>query len=138
MELQARPKNQRLWHGPHRDSGYGASVGIANYGGDYRPQYQFRRVVVRENIVRLFQGVANANFLGIQLWSNENLLAQRNILDLLNPYPIQGVINKAAAYFNNQSPTGALIRGVDSQTETNQTKYDELATFVEDAFSLSI
>ena len=138
-QLMAQGNVIELADTSHPDT-YGYSVGIADFGGNYRPQYQFRRALIQENIVRLLPGISAPAALGTQTSSAENLLVQKNVVDVVNSAPIQGGNNKVSTYFENRSPTGTLLRGFDSHTTVpaDQHYYDEIATMVEDALLFAL
>jgi len=56
---------------------------------------------------------------------------QNNVLEIAPSNPIQDFRCGTVKYFNNKTPAGALIQGVNGLANT---KYGELETDAEDAF----
>lgn len=119
----------------HPDTTFGPSLASALTSNDFRPQYSFRRVLVRENLVRLVPGIPNPYALALNLRDGEQAIIEQNLLDLENAFPLQQLRSQTVHYFNNQNLQGALVQGFDSGMFQT---LDELATRVEDAMILSL
>ena len=59
----------------------------------------------------------------------------KNIIDVGQPQPLRFTKSVAPAFFNNTSPAGGLIRGLDEITKESR---GELETMIEDALLLSL
>jgi hypothetical protein len=104
--------------------------------------FSFGDVVVRNNKIRYLDG----KFLlapsgqdlfgtGIQTGGAKTLLCHHNVVEVKPSNPLQNYRCGAASYFNNKSPAGALLQGLNGTT--NQ-KYGELETDAEDALVLAL
>ena len=106
----------------------------------FPPQYTFRQVVVRNNLVRNLSSSTHGTFYGIALAGAENALVEGNVVDIPPlPLPATNPIyyddGKSIHYFNNQDPAGELIQGARGY---NGPKVDELAIRIEDALALCL
>jgi hypothetical protein len=57
-----------------------------------------------------------------------------NLIDLPSPGRLRHDASEVVRYFDNQKPDGALVRGLEGDTETAQ---DELATQIEDSMVMA-
>jgi len=113
----------------------GFSIGGAGQGV---PQaYVFRRLTIRENLVRHVDNASDPTQFpyAVFLDSCENAIVDGNIIKLDRTAPIQHTNSKTVYPFNNRTPSGALLRG--SEYGTNKIDPD-LETQVEDALSMSL
>jgi hypothetical protein len=62
----------------------------------------------------------------------QDAIIEDNVIDLASLIPIQYYKCDAVSYFNNATPAGALIQGVDL-SQVGSPKKSELTTDVEDA-----
>src|SRR5260370_31635652 len=120
-------------------SGFG-SFGIG--GGDLNRinPFTFRQLVIRGNLVRNVDNAVDAsmNPVAIALDSCENVLVQRNIVNLNNSTPVYHLNTCGAVkYFNNQTPTGLLVQGHLNPFTGAPQYLNELSTDVDLAGSLS-
>lgn len=103
------------------------------------PAYQHGQVIVRANKIRYVDGAYQTSpaFVGygIQIFNAKNLIVQDNVVESVPADPIRNERCGTATYFNNRTPGGVLIRGVDSITGK---KYDELETEAEDALVMAM
>ncbi len=103
------------------------------------PAYQHGQVIVRNNKIRYVDGAYQTSppFVGygIQIFGPENAIIQDNVVESVPADPIRNERCGTATYFNNRTPSGVLIRGLDSITGK---KYDELETEAEDALVLAM
>ena len=109
----------------------------------YLPFRIFRRVVIRNNVIRFVDGLTEdiASSFGIDLYYCEDALVEDNVVDLANAYPIRHHSCRTMRYFNNQNSAGQLIQGgLEEPPGSGVTpiRQDELTTLVEDAAILSI
>ena len=125
----------------------GSTTGILFLGGypdtGFTPFRVFRRVVVRNNVIRFVDGLTeDLTFsLGIELYYCEGALVEDNVVDLPNAYPIRHHFCTTLSYFNNTNSAGQLIQGAVEEpagSGVTPVKQDELTTRVEDASILSI
>jgi hypothetical protein len=103
------------------------------------PAYQHGQVIVRNNKIRYVDGAYQTSppFVGygIQVFGPENAIMQDNLVESVPADPIRNERCGTTKYFNNRTPAGVLIRGLDSITGK---KYDELETEAEDALVMSL
>ena len=100
------------------------------------PPYVHGQVVIRNNKIRYVDGASGSfNGYGIDVAGVGALIVSDNIADLAPANPITNKRCGTATYFNNRTPGGVLIRGVDSVTGK---KYDELETEAEDALVMGM
>jgi hypothetical protein len=72
---------------------------------------------------------------GIQVFGPKNAIIQDNVVEAVPADPLRNERCGTTRYFNNRTPSGVLIRGMDSITGK---KYDDLETEAEDALVLSM
>jgi|SRR6185369_6397329 len=99
--------------------------------------YTFRRALVRSNLIRQADWRADAEHLGMTIANAENVLVDRNILDVGFSFPLRFKQTVAPAFFNNRTPSGKLIRGYDYGDNVKQ-YHSEVETLIEDAFALCL
>jgi hypothetical protein len=95
----------------------------------------FRQVVIRNNVVRNMDGLAEplAFNTGINLGYCENALVEDDVIDLPASNLIAASECTNLRFFNNRNPAGQLIQGV-----VGTTKQEELTTLIEDAAILAM
>src|ERR1051326_4712569 len=119
-------------------SGWAQPVAIllANFSQnqDLGAQSVYKRVLIRNNLIKHVDGVTDASGLplGIVMRFCQDAIVEDNVIDLGSLIPIQYYKCDAVSYFNNRSPAGGLIQGVDLG-QTGYPKHSELTTDVEDA-----
>ena len=117
------------------------AVGVAdnNAGSTYAepPDYAHGDVIVRNNKIRYVDGAApnDGGAKLIEVEGVKNLQVKDNVLDTIATAPLVNARCGNGTYFNNRTPAGALIRGLNSDTGR---KYDELETDAEDAFVMAM
>jgi len=101
------------------------------------PAYVFNEVNVRDNKIRYVDGAFASNYAGygIQINGAKNLLVRNNVVESAQTNPIRNTRCGSVKYFNDQAPSGVLIKGYN---EDNGKKYDELETEAEDALVLAL
>jgi len=99
--------------------------------------YVFRKGIIRGNVIRQINGLHEADLFAVSITGFEKAIIENNTIDLANPNPIRYYKCGQVYYFNNQTPGGQLILGVD-RTSGSEIKQPELSRFVEDATVLSI
>jgi len=119
----------------HPDSGFGPSAGILMNGTDFRPQYTFRRVLARENSVRLMLGISSSQSTALGVTDAEKALVGGNVAKVESALPFTHNRSESVTYFENKTPQGTLLQGADAFTLQAT---DELATRVEDALLFSL
>jgi hypothetical protein len=91
--------------------------------------------------VRYLDGQFDTGFLGypVNVVGARNLIVRENVLESAPPgvAPLQNSLCGSVSYFNDETPAGTLVQGVQTDVTPNK-KYDELATNAEDAFVLAI
>jgi len=102
----------------------------------------FRRVVVRNNIIRFVDTVAQGggSELGINFNGCEDVLLENNVIDLTIANPITWVNCTNLRVFNNRTSPGQLIpvQGVATRADGSTVKQDDLSKVIEDAAILSM
>ena len=98
----------------------------------------FRRVIVRNNVIRFVDGLTEdfVASLGIELYYCEDAIVENNVVDLQKAYPIRHHYCTAVRYFNNRNSAGQLIQGTVEEppgSGVTPVKLDELTTRIEDA-----
>lgn len=105
---------------------------------DY-PAYQHGQIITRNNKIRYVDGAFQTSppFVGyaMQFFGARNAIIQDNIVESVPANPIRHERCGKTTYFNNRTPGGVLIRGVDSITNR---KSDELETEAEDALVMAM
>ncbi len=130
----------RHWH----PLNYAWPMGIYLESGDHSPDnvYTFRQSVLRGNVIRHPDNTVDlpifpANIpIGILLHNCEHTLIEGNIIEL-RPYReiLFEVSSKIVQCFDNNKPSGELVRGFNESTNRLS---DELATLIEDAMLLAL
>ncbi len=128
----------RHWH----PLNYAWPVGIYLESGDNTPVCTFRQSVLRGNVIRHPDNTVDlpifpANIpIGILLHNSEHTLVEGNIIDL-QPFReiLFSSISKIVQCFDNNKPSGELVRGFNQSTNRLS---DELAILIEDAMLLSL
>ena len=101
------------------------------------PPYAHGDIIIRNNKIRYVDGVApdDDGAILIEVQGAMNLIVQNNVLDTIAALPLENERCGHATYFNNRTPAGVLLRGLNEDTNV---KYDELETEAEDAFVLAL
>jgi hypothetical protein len=99
--------------------------------------YLYGDVTIRQNKVHYWDNAFEATFLGygIDVIGARNLIIENNIVESAVTNPIRNQKCGAVGYFNNETPQGTLVRGINQDTGI---KYGELETDAEDAFVLAL
>ncbi len=102
--------------------------------------YVYGDVIIRENKIRYVDGLFDPSFLGypLNVQGARNLIVRENVLESAPPgvAPLQNSLCGSVSYFNDETPAGVLVQGVQTDATPNK-KYAELATNAEDAFVLA-
>lgn len=102
------------------------------------PQYFYGQVIVRNNKIRFLNEDGdinpNATGLGIRICGAEAAIVENNIVELADSEPLKNYRCGEVKYFNNTTPAGILIQGVNA---TANKKYDEVETDAEFASVLA-
>jgi len=91
-------------------------------------------VIIRDNKIRYLDGFFDSSCTGygLQLNGAKNLLVQNNVVECYPSNPVKNNRCGSVKYFNDKTPAGDLIQGVDEGNSDK--KYDELETEAELAF----
>jgi hypothetical protein len=83
-------------------------------------------------------GAFDASYVGygIQVNGAKNLLVRNNVVECAPASPIRNNRCGSVKYFNDKTPAGLLIQGI-NEANSNK-KYDELETDAEDALVLAL
>lgn len=102
------------------------------------PDYAHGDVIIRDNKIRYLDGQFDTGYTGygIQVNGAKNLLVRDNVVEAVPANPIRNNRCGSVKYFNDKTPAGGLIQGV-NEAASNK-KYDELETDAEDALVLSL
>lgn len=101
------------------------------------PDYLNGDVIIRNNKIRYVDGAVpnDGGATLIEAQGAKNLIVKDNVLDTIASAPLANFRCGSATYFNNRTPAGLLVRGVESATGR---KYSELETDAEDAFVMAM
>ncbi len=102
------------------------------------PTYLFGKVLVRDNKMRYVDDappVSGYVGYGLQINSALDLLVRNNVITCQPTPAIQNDRCGSVAYFNNQTPAGALIQGANGD---NGNPYEELSTEADFALVISL
>lgn len=101
------------------------------------PDYVHEQVILRNNKIRYVDNVAPNDAAGtlIELKGVRNIIVQNNVLDTLATASMAHTRCANATYFNNRTPGGVLLRGLNNTTGA---KTSELETDAEDAFVMAM
>ncbi len=102
------------------------------------PDYAHGDVIIRDNKIRYVNGAFDAGYTGygIQVKGAKNLLVRNNVVEAVPVNPIRNNRCGSVKYFNDKTPAGVLVQGV-NEAASNK-KYDELETDAEDALVLAL
>lgn len=102
------------------------------------PDYAHGDVIIQDNKVRYLDGLFDSSYsgYGIQMNGAKNLLIRNNVVEAAPTNPIRNNRCGAVKCFNDKTPAGVLIQGVDEANGSK--KYDELETDAEDAMVLAL
>ena len=101
------------------------------------PDYDCLEAIIRENRIRYFNGQFESSYVGtgVKLSGVKNVMMQNNVLEIAPVNPLKDFRCGTVNYFNNKTPAGALIQGLNG---LDTTKYSELETEAEDALVLTL
>ena len=102
------------------------------------PDYAHGDVIIRDNKIRYLDGQFDTSYTGYGIQANgaKNLLARNNVVESVPANPIRNNRCGSVKYFNDKTPAGVLIQGIDEGNSNK--KYDELETDAEDALVLAL
>jgi hypothetical protein len=102
------------------------------------PDYAHGDVLIRDNRIRYLDGAFDSTYAGYAVQANgaKNLIVRTNVVDCAPGNPIRNNRCGSVQYFDDRTPAGILIRGIDEGNANK--KYDELQTDAEDAFILGM
>jgi hypothetical protein len=102
------------------------------------PDYAHGDVIVRDNKIRYVDGAFDPGFsgYGVQVNGAKNVLVRNNVVETAQTPLLRNNRCGSVKYFNDKTPAGALIQGVDEGNSNK--KYDELETDAEDAMVLAL
>jgi len=102
------------------------------------PDYAHGDVIIRDNKIRYLDGFFDSSCNGWSLQVNgaKNLLVRNNVVECFPPNPLRNNRCGSVKYFNDKTPAGVLIQGI-NEAASNK-KYDELETDAEDALVLAL
>jgi hypothetical protein len=101
------------------------------------PDYRHGDIVIRENRIRYLDGALDAGWSGqaMKVAGAKNVIVAHNVIECAPANPLRSFRCGAVTYFNNKTPAGALIRGLDG---VSQIKHSELETEAEDALLMTL
>jgi hypothetical protein len=102
------------------------------------PDYAHGDVIIRDNKIRYVDGAFDTSYTGygIQINGAKNLLVRNNVVEAVQTPLLRNNRCGSVKYFNDKTPAGVLIQGVDEGNSNK--KYDELETDAEDALVLAL
>ena len=102
------------------------------------PDYAHGDVIIRDNKIRYVDGFFDSTCTGcgLQLNGVKNLLVRNNVVECHPSNPLRNNRCGSVEYFNDKTPAGVLIQGIDEGNSNK--KYDELETDAEDALVLAL
>jgi len=102
------------------------------------PDFAHGDVTIQDNKIRYLDGAYDATYAGygIQVNGAKNLLVRNNIVECAPANPLRNNRCGAAQYFNDKTPPGVLVQGI-NEGNSNK-KYDELETDAELALTLAL
>ena len=111
---------------------------LSDGGSDFRPNYIFRQVAIRGNLIRHMDNAedSDSGYSGAMSCSNCGaLLLEDNVIALDHSSPIQFSFSGMINCLNNRTPQGALIKAKDVATAQLVDSYFPAA---EEAFVLAM
>ncbi|MBI5387317.1 MAG: hypothetical protein HZA90_21865 [Verrucomicrobia bacterium] len=114
------------------------AIHLCDHNAGQGPDYAHGGVIIRQNKIRYVNGDAGDGWDGtaLQIEGAKNALISDNLIECgPTDNPIKNFRCGTATYFNNKTPSGALIRGRDG---VSNTKSSELETEAEDALLLTL
>jgi hypothetical protein len=107
-------------------------VGLGDAGTVMQPPpYIFRQVVIRNNVIRMFNDVTDPNAHGLVIQGCGNLLTEGNIIDAAHiGYPMTHTRCEFVNFSNNRSPSGLVLTSLNLETGRYEA---ELADVIEEA-----
>jgi len=102
------------------------------------PDYAHGDVIIRDNKIRYLDGQFDSSYTGYGIQANgpKNLLVRNNVIETAQTPLLRNNRCGSVKYFNDKTPAGVLIQGVDEGNSNK--KYDELETDAEDALVLAL
>lgn len=101
------------------------------------PDYPHGDIIIRQNRIRYLDGQFDSGYngSGIEIDGAKNVIVSDNLAICAPISPIKEFRCGTATFFNNKSPSGALIQGFDGDTNI---KYGELETAADDALLMTL
>jgi hypothetical protein len=119
----------------HLGTYYGYSSGLPFLSGAHGTQYVFRRVIARDNVIRLIPSQSPLAC-AIELGNVENAVIEHNVIDLPGTALVVAQHSRQLQFFNNVDPSGALVPPV-ALFPTDPIA-DDLRVHIEDALILAL
>jgi len=114
---------------------------LLGYGNVVGPLL-FRQALIRRNIIRHVDGASDPAGMekgaAIQVSGCGKLIVEENVVDLNRTTPIEFSFCDKVRFFNNRTPSGTLIQGVNVTDAPNNIESSELTTDIEDAALLAL
>jgi hypothetical protein len=118
---------------------YAHSVALPFYGPDFGAQYNFRNVIARNNVIRLLPAQPAQLTRAVELTSTERAIMENNVVDLPGSGSMTYSHSRALRFFNNQTPSGALVNSTGVILAPSFDKIpDALRTQLEDMLALGL
>ncbi len=125
-----------IWQRQDGVAGGAPAIGVALSDADLPPPYIFRQVVLRKNVIRMFNDVTDENAHGLLISGCENLVAEGNIIDAAHiGHPMQHIRSKFVKFFGNRSPSGQVLTSLNFDTGRYES---EVADQIEDALLIAL
>jgi hypothetical protein len=107
---------------------------VAGPGMDFRPNYVFRQVAVRDNLIRYPDNALDFGQWSVALscWNCGTLLIEDNVMALERPAPIHFNLSGTVSCVNNRTPQGTPIKAND--VATGVAPYDPAAQVLDTYF----
>lgn len=101
------------------------------------PDYPHGDVIIRDNKVRYVDGAfeSGSTGYGIQISGAKNLLVRNNVIEAVPADPVRNSHCGSVKYFNNKTPGGVLIEGLN---EDNSSNYNDLESDADFALILGL
>lgn len=101
------------------------------------PDYAHTEAVVRENRIRYVDVKFDSSWSGegVRVSGVKNVIVRDSVIEIAPANPIKNFRCGTVKYFNNKTPSGALIQGLNGITTQ---KYSELETESEDALLMTL
>jgi len=97
----------------------------------------YGEALIRDNKVRYVDGAFDASYSGrgIEVNGAKNLLLRNNVVECAPANPLRSQRGGSVSYFNNKTPAGVLLEGLNLDTGF---KYEELETEADFALIMSL